>query len=339
MTELTGREIVKRCIEFRDPPRIGLHFATLPTQGRVWPETDFGLVSYGPDPDFHPRRPGEDEWGVVRVSFDPSGYGVGEAKVNPLAEGWHLLDAYRFPDYANPARYGHLAGQVAALHAQGKYVYGDIPGLMMPPVDLRGMANWFADHLLDREQLCRLLDRLVAIRLTIIEQYARAGMDGVITWDDMGDNERALVRPALFREIYLPRYQKTTAALHERGMHFIHHCCGQVRQYMDYFLEGGCDVIQLDQPKLMGVDWLSQNYGGRICFWNSIDIQKAMPAGDLLAIEREAHQQVWRLGNYGGGFMVKAYEQPESVGIAPELFEAQYRAFKKYAAYPLIKYE
>ena len=24
---MTSREIVKRCIEFRDPPRIGMHFA------------------------------------------------------------------------------------------------------------------------------------------------------------------------------------------------------------------------------------------------------------------------------------------------------------------------
>jgi len=89
----------------------------------------------------------------------------------------------------------------------------------------------------------------------------------------------------------------------------------------------------------MGIDWLSQNYGGRICFWNSVDIQKTMPAGNHLAIEREAHRQVWRLGNFGGGFMFKAYEQPESVGITPELFEAQYRAFKKYATYPLIRFE
>lgn len=38
---MTSREIVSRCIEFREPPRIGLHFQTDPIQGRVWDETDF----------------------------------------------------------------------------------------------------------------------------------------------------------------------------------------------------------------------------------------------------------------------------------------------------------
>ena len=161
-------------------------------------------------------------------------------------------------------------------------------------------------------------------------------MDAVITYDDMGTNERVFVSPRLFREIYLPRYKKTTEALHERGMHFIHHCCGQVRQYMDFFVEGGCDVIQLDQPELMGIDWLGEHYGGRICFWNCVDIQKTMPTQDLQAIENEAHRQVWRLGNFGGGFMVKAYQQPMAVAITEETFEAQYRAFHRYGHYPLI---
>ena len=334
MKEMTGREIVKRCIEFRDPPRIGMHFQVDPIDGRVWPETDFGGAGYGPDPNFVPRQPGADEWGVVKVTLDPNS--MGEAKVHPLGEGWRMLDTYRFPDYANPIRYVGLSEKVAVLHAQGKYVYGDIPPLMLEPAELRGMENWLVDHLQERENLCRLLDKLVDLRLAMIEQYARAGMDAAITYDDMGTNERVFVSPKLFREIYLPRYQKTTAALHEHGMHFIHHCCGFVRQYMDMFIEGGCDVIQLDQPDLMGIEWLGEHYGGKICFWNAVDIQKTMPTRDLKAIEDEAHRQVWHLGNFGGGFMVKAYQQPMAVAITEETFEAQYRAFHRYGHYPLI---
>jgi uroporphyrinogen decarboxylase len=326
MDDLTSREIVKRCIEFRGPPRIAMHFEVDPVKSRVWPETDFGFAAYGSDPNFYPGQPGADEWGVVKVSLDPMGQGIGEAKVFPLGGGWQLLDAYAFPDFANPARYIGLTEKVAALHVQGKYVYGDIPSLMLLPSDLRGMENWLTDHLLERENLCHLLDRIVETRLTIIDQYARSGMDGAITWDDMGTNESVFVRPQLFREIYL----------HERGMHFLHHCCGQVREYMDLFIEGGCDVIQLDQPELMGIDWLGEHYGGRICFWNCVDIQQTMPTGDLQAINNEAHRQVWRLGNFGGGFMVKAYQQPMAIGISVETSEAQYRAFHQYGNYPLI---
>jgi len=108
---------------------------------------------------------------------------------------------------------------------------------------------------------------------------------------------------------------------------------------MDMLIEGGCDVIQLDQPELMGIDWLGENYGEKICFWNPVDIQTTIPRGDLAAIEDEAHHQVWAFGQYGGGFMVKAYQQPNSIGLTIEQSEAQYRAFLKYSSYPLISYD
>lgn len=334
---MDGREIVKRCIQFRDPPRIALHFAVDPIDGHTWPFTDFGSAAVKDDPDFVPQHPKQSEWGVVMETLDPTS--MGEPRGNPLAEGWHVLDSYPFPDFTKPSRYVGLPEQVAALHAQGKYVYGHIPSLMLLPAALRGMENWFMDHILAKEALCHLLDRIVEARLTIIEHYHAAGLDGVITWDDMGTDERVFVSPAMFRDIYLPRYKRTNDALHNRGMHFIHHCCGQVRDYMDLFIEGGCDVLQLDQPELMGVDWLGEHYGGKICFWNCVDIQKTMPTGDVQRIEAEAHRQVWRLGNFGGGFMVKAYQQPNAVGITVEAAEAQYRAFMRYASYPLIPLE
>jgi len=112
-----------------------------------------------------------------------------------------------------------------------------------------------------------------------------------------------------------------------------------LREYMDMFIEGGWDVLQLDQPTLMGIDWLGENYGGKLCFWNCVDIQKTMPKGDPVAIEDEAHHQVWAFGRYGGGFMVKAYQQPPGVGITAGAAQAQYDAFRKHSEYPLTQYD
>ena len=66
-------------------------------------------------------------------------------------------------------------------------------------------------------------------------------------------------------------------------------------------------MLQLDQPELTGIDWLAKHADGRICFWNPVDIQTTIATGDLDAIEDEAHREVWRLGNFGSGFMAKAY--------------------------------
>lgn len=378
MTDMTSREIVRRCIEFDDPPRIGLHFAVDPIAGPgnaatalqhdgtclpdrqvagghapvqaysaipqpgpagyVWHETDFAGACYAADPRYVPQ-PGQTEWvtewGVRRRTL---GTQIGEAVGYPLAQGWDAFDDYTFPDFDADWRWEHFQQKVKTGHERGKYVFGPIPSLMLLPIDLRGMQNWFMDHALEQANLCRLLDRLVETRTTIIEQYAAAGVDGVITYDDMGLNDRPMVSPETFREIYFPRYKATIDLLHAHGMHFIHHCCGQVRDYMDMFVEAGCDVLQLDQPNLMGIDWLAENYGGKLCFWNPVDIQTTIGSDDLPAIEDEAHHQIWAFGRYGGGFMVKAYQQPESIGMTVAQSQAQYDAFKRHAHYPLQPY-
>ena len=336
---MTSREIVKRCIEFREPPRIGLHFQVEPLQGKTWNESDFTSVGYATDPRFIPAAGQKEwvtEWGIKRSTINTA---VGEAVGFPLGEGWHQLESFQLPDLAASWRYANLQSSVEKAHADGKYVYGFIPSIMLLPIDLRGMENWFIDNMLEQDNLCCLLDKIVNLRDAIIAQYAALGVDGVITWDDMGTNSQVFVDPAVFRKIYFPRYKHTIDLLHSHGMHFIHHCCGQVREYMDMFVEAGCDVIQLDQPELMGIEWLGQNYGGKICFWNCVDIQKTIGSGDLDAIDDEAQRQVWSLGNFGGGFMVKAYQQPESVGMTIAQSERQYQAFKRFATYPLTPYK
>jgi len=334
------REIVRRCIAFDDPPRIGLHFhvspITTPSGPRVWPVTDFASAAYGPDPAFQPGPDGRNEWGVKMHSPDPTGENMGESLDPPLGEGWHRLESYRFPDYHAPGRYAGIAEATAAGHAQGKYVYGHVPSLMLLPINLRGMGNWLLDHALYQSELAYLLERVLEARLAAIEQYAAAGVDGVISYDDMGTDERGFMRPRVFRQLYFEPYRRTIDALHENGMHFLHHCCGQVREYMDMFVEAGLDVLQLDQPELMGIEWLGEQYGGKLCFWNCVDIQKTLPTNDASLIQDEAHRQVWHLGRHGGGFMVKAYQQPNAIGITAEASQAQYEGFMRVAQYPLI---
>jgi len=67
-----------------------------------------------------------------------------------------------------------------------------------------------------------------------------------------------------------------------------------------------------------------------------MDIQKTVTAGDLDAIEEEARRLVWKRGNSGRGSMVKAFQQPASIGMAGAQAQRQYEAFKRYANYPLI---
>lgn len=109
--------------------------------------TDFAGIRYAADPNVELKE-GYNEWGIKRETFDPTGENMGQVKDFPLAEDWHLLKNYPLPDFSKESRYEHLEEQVEAGHARGKYVYGPIPTLMQTPADLRGMDNWFMDHIL-----------------------------------------------------------------------------------------------------------------------------------------------------------------------------------------------
>jgi len=222
MKKMISREIVRRCIDFDDPPRIGWHFQVAPIDGWVCPVTDFASVSFSPASDFVPRAPGANEWGFRMESFDPTGQDMGQVKDPPIRD-WSDFDTYRFPDFARPERYEALDRAVEEHHAAGKYVYGVIPSLMLLPINLRGIENWFVDHGLHESELDALLGRILEARLTLIDRYHRAGVDGVITYDDMGLEDRVMFAPSQFQSLYLPKYRATCDALHERGMHLLHH--------------------------------------------------------------------------------------------------------------------
>jgi hypothetical protein len=328
---MESREIVKRCITFNNPPRIGLHFDVEPLNGKKWPVTDFGILSYPYDPKRKYTNPNND-WGMALTSLNAERQDKGQVKEHPLKD-WNDFHNYPWPDFSNPYRYLQLKDEMAEFREKGLYVYGSVPSLIQLCSDLRYIENWFLDHLIHPTKLTALLEIIHKARMDIVDEYYKMGVDGVITWDDMGTNIDTLISPVEFRQIYFPWYKKFNDELHNRKMHFIHHCCGKVNKFMDMFIEAGTDVMQLDQPTLMGIDFLSENYGGKICFWNPVDIQTTMQQDNLDKIRTEAHEMVRKLGKFNGGFMVKAYESPEAINLTEEKFIAQYEAFLEVAEY------
>jgi len=332
-TSMTSREIVRRCIEFRDPPRIGWHFATDPIRGRVWNETDFACVGPADDLRFIPE-PGQTEWvtewGVRRRTL---GTQIGEAVGFPLADGWHLLDTFQFPDYSAEWRWTGLRASVAASHRAGKYVYGHIPSLMLLPIDLRGMENWFMDHVEEPENLTRLLDRITAIRATMIERYATAGVNGVMGYDDWGLQDRMMVGMDLIDEFFKPHYEANWNLAHDLGMDVWLHSCGYILPLLPRLHAWGLNVIQQDQQENQGLENLNAAVGGKLAFWCPVDIQQTMIHGSLDDIRAYVRRMIATLGSHHGGLVSMAYSTPETIHHTPEKIAAMCAAFRELGEY------
>ena len=325
---MTPREIVLRTIEFRQPERIAL---SLP---EPYPN-DIAWAGIGPDPGWKPSRNfspekgrmWEDEWGNVWAAT--TDFYQGEV-VQGALQDWSELDSYHMPSFDNPARYQRAAASFA--QHPDHFRLGGLPGFPFAIMRyLRRMDIFLADLLLCPDEVRRLGERVTALLCRCLDNWASAGADGVFFCEDWGTQDRLLVSPTMWREIFRPYFDTLCGHARQRGLTVWMHSCGYVYDIIEDLIDCGIAVLQLDQPGLFGIDRLAAEFGGRMTFWCPVDIQRVLPTGDVPRIEAFAHDLVEKLGNRGGGFIAGHYGSMDGIGVEPEWQEAASRAFVKHA--------
>lgn len=321
---MTGREIVIRAVKFQRPERVP----------RDLPEpwgTDFLHVGIEPDPNWKPKVEGEDEWGCIWQKL-PGDKTMGQVKVHPL-DDYARLDNYTFPDYDLPARYEKIKETIKENHGE-KFILAGVPLNLIHRLEyLRGHTAAWTDPYEHPQKLSILLDIMADIAIKAIKHIAEMGVDGIISADDWGLQDRPMVSPGVFRQFFKPRYKRVYQSAHQLGMLTFLHSCGHIMELLDDFIEAELDVIQMDQQENMGVEKLANRFGGRICFWCPVDIQQTMVKGTLKDIRSYAKHLIDSFGRFKGGFISKWYPSPEAIGHSRERINAMAEAFVKYGTY------
>lgn len=332
---MKSKEIVKRAIEFRQPTRVPYNFDSnrTPVIDTKYGD-DFEWVFAGVDPNFVPsintETEYENEWGII---FERIGKTSGEAKVYPLDDRKKIKE-YKVPDLSNPARYKGLEEQIRKN--KDKYILGMFPHfLFLHMLDMFGFENLMVELMLNREGVEHIADLLTESCINVVNCMADRGVDGMIAIEDLGVQDRLIISPTLWREVFKPRYKRIIEALHKRNMHFIIHSCGHIFELIEDLIEIKTDVLQIDQQDNMGIDKLADSYAGRICFFCPVDIQSTLPVASHDEIEASAKKLIDSFGTKDGGFMAKTYPQPEAIDI-PEVNTAYMcEIFKKHGQYYL----
>ena len=313
---MTGREVITKTVRFEGPDRLG----------RSFPEgygDDFFWTGMIPSVDHRPSA-GVDEWGAVWENIGVCA--LGEVKDFPLKD-WSDLDSLQIPDVKDPNRWQEL--KRARELAGDRFILAGGVSLYERPHFLRGLDNLWIDILAEPDHLERLLDILVEMNLYAVEQYAQAGVNGLIWCDDWGLQERLMIHPRDWRRLWKERYARVNRAAHDAGILTFLHSCGYIVDILDDLIEAGLDVIQMDQQMNMGLELLGERFGGRITFWCPVDIQAVMAKGDLDEIRQYCHELVRHLGRPNGGFLPKWYPDPKGAGHSDEAVAAMCEEFLK----------
>jgi hypothetical protein len=314
---LTSKEIVSRTIRFQGAERLPYDF----------PEkygSDFYWTGMSPSPDDRPRK-GVDEWGAV---WDNIGnMSLGEVKDFPLKD-WKDFDKLNIPDINKPSRWKHLEN--IREQAGDKFILANGITLYERVHFVRGLENTWMDIYDHPDELGKLIDFLVEMSISAIKKFAALGVDGYIFPDDWGLQNRLMIAPEKWREIWKPRYARIFKAVHDAGMLAFLHSCGYIVDILDDLIEIGLDVIQMDQQENMGLELIGERFGGRITFYCPVDIQNTMVYGSLDDIRAYCRKMVKSLGRSTGGFIPKWYSDPVGAGHRQEAIESMCEEFFKF---------
>lgn len=321
---MTSRKIVQRTLDYEYPERVARSFedsdmihASCAVQGYA---TEWKEVGGG-------RWERIDEWGNLWARIDATSKGE---VVRGILENWNDLDTYRFPNFSQEEDYAIVSEQ-RGNHLD-KWLIGNIPGFAFNIArKMRKLDQYLMDLLLEKDRIHALNDRIDIMIEDMIRNYAAAGVDAVMFWEDWGTQQQTLISPRIWKEEFFPRFVKLCEIAHELGIKVFMHSCGKIEAIVPGLIEAGIDVLQFDQPDLHGIDPLAgYQEQSKITFWCPIDIQQTLQSRDEQIIRAKARAMLDKLWQGRGGFIAGYYEDNASIGLEPK--------YQKYACDEFITY-
>ena len=317
---MTSKEIIRRLITHDAPPRIGYDFNDLTdfrwVPSRRYIETEDPVDKWGEHAELKKLTgfSGEvrrDRYGNIYGRFN--GKTKGEC-IRGAIEDWEDYH-YPIPQFDPQHREALLAQKLAE---DEKFILTGGGSIFSALRDARLMSNALADTITDPEAVMAFVDMLADHEVAVIENIVGCGIDGWFITDDWGTQDRTFISPASFRELFKPAYKKVADAAHKAGMFVFLHSCGYIHPFIEDFIDAGIDVFQFDQPDAYPAEVLAEEFGKRVVFHSPVDIQKVLPTGDRVLIEKRAGKMCELFRKAGGGWIAKDYPTYSDIGVEEE---------------------
>jgi len=333
---MTSKELVTRTMEFSYPSRLAMDTRVIRGAGRSYSESYFNdypgdislvIMTGNPYVVLSPTESMDDFGAIWSTTADGSHRGtVQRAAIYDIDK----IEEYIFPDFSTKERV-EMCKKMIAECPPDHYIMGFMGCLLFERMHfLLGYTEYMEHMALNYDKMHYLADRILEWDLKLIDAYAEAGVHGINGTDDWGLQSQLMISPAMFRDMYKPRYKKLIDRMHEHGMKLVLHSCGYITDILGDFIEVGLDCIQMDQQDNMGIENLAAKFGGKITFLNPVDIQTTLSTNNLELIEAKTKDMCEKLSGFGGGFLGRMYPQPDDIGIKEQSARMYLETAKKY---------
>lgn len=174
---------------------------------------------------------------------------------------------------------------------------------------LRRMDNFLMDIYTDQDNVEGLLDALMEIHLSTLEQVCSAVGDiaDILRFgDDLGMDSGPFMAPEVYRKLFKPRHTQLCDYVHKNsGMKTYLHSCGSIYRLIPDLIDAGYDVLNPVQTNAAEMDpaALKKEFGGDICFWGGgADTRTVLNNSTPDEVRRHVRERL-EIFSPGGGFV------------------------------------
>ena len=348
---ITERDNMLRVVRFETPEYIPMRFHI---NGACWHHypvsaleelmaahpllfPGFEITSESTEPQYGPTQRAderyEDIWGCIWETTDDGITGV--VTQHPLA-CWDDFEAYasehpRRDDGLDPVDPDRIATAFQKAGAEGRLAQGGLRHghTFLTLTYIRGYENLIFDMADEEPRLLDLIRLVEDYNMTVVRRYLDGGAEWMGYPEDLGMQVGPMLSPEQFRKYIKPSFQRLMAPAREAGCIVHMHSDGDIRMLIDDLVEGGVEVINL-QDLVNGIDWIRDRLAGRICIDLDIDRQQITRFGTPAQIDTLIRESVEKLGSREGGLMTIYGLYP---GVPLENVKALMDAMERYTGY------
>ena len=245
-----------------------------------------------------------DNIGVLRA---PGGYFHFTHLISPLRNAETLDEIEKFPYYLPIPEFDleDLKQKTEAVHAQGKVAQCAVHHLYERAWQIRGYEPFLMDMIGAPENCEYILDRINEHNLRLAEYGAMAGVDVLITGDDVANQRAMMFAPELWRKFIKERWAKVYAAARKikPDIQIWYHSDGNIEEIIPELIEIGVTILNPLQPECMDVADLKKRYGKQLVFDGAIGTQTTMSFSSPDEVRRVVRENKKNLG-YDGALIL-----------------------------------
>jgi len=321
---MTKRENILRAIRFEQPEHIPMQFHINPS---CWHHYDQNVLQDLMEahpllfPGFQRQRvvtpayaetqlkdkPYTDPWGCVWETTDDGI--IGSVNQHPLAD-WSEFEGYKAPDPnltdgTYPIDWNQTRTNVEKMRKAGELICGTLTHghTFLRLQDIRGYENVLFDMMDNHPNFMKLIEMVEHFNYQFVMKWMELKPDIMSYPEDLGMQFGPMLSPELFRQYIQPVFRHVMKPARDQGCIVHMHSDGDIRTLLADIIDGGVDVINL-QDLVNGIDWIRDQFAGRTCIDLDIDRQNITARGTPAQIDALIHEEVVKLGSKKGGLMM-----------------------------------